>query len=478
MSVPYLINSDKGYVPASQRIPSVVKHLVSDRAKKALDLVERFVEEECIPADAVFTQQIREAGDAHSSNIVGRFESHPSVIEDLKKRAQELGLWNMFLPKNHFKEEGAGFSNLEYGLMAEYLGRSITASEAVNCAAPDTGNMEVFAKYGTQEQKAQWLKPLMDGKIRSAFLMTEPQVSSSDATNIEMRMHKEGNEWVLNGQKWWSSGAGDKRCKIYIVMAKSDPNNSSKYKQQSVILVPADTPGVTVHRMLGVMGYDDAPHGHGHIYFNNVRVPDSNMILGAGRGFEVVQGRLGPGRIHHAMRSIGSAEKAMDWYLARLNDPARTPFGKQLAEHAIQLERVARSRVEIDSARLAVLNAANTIDEGDAKSALKEIAEVKVEVPGVLMNVLDRAMQAYGGAGVSQDTPLAQMWASGRTMRIVDGPDEVHMIQLGRNESKRGGALLKRIEAQKEKTRELMKQYGLKNEDPLAINRVSGKSKL
>lgn len=478
MSVPYLMNDPKGHVPASQRIPVIARPFVSERAKKTLDLVERFVEEECIPADAVFAQQIKQDGEANASNVVGRFESHPRVLEDLKKRAKELGLWNMFLPKNHFKE-GAGFSNLEYGLMAEYLGKSNIASEACNCAAPDTGNMEVFAKYGTQAQKDRWLKPLLNGEIRSAFLMTEPQVASSDATNIEMSMRKEGNEWVLNGQKWWSSGAGDKRCEIYIVMAKSDPTNSNKYKQQSVILVPANTPGVTIHRMLSVMGFDDAPHGHGHLTFNNVRVPDSNMILGAGRGFEVVQGRLGPGRIHHAMRSIGSAEKALEWFLARINDPAKKPFGEQLSKHGIQLERVARSRIEIDSARLSVLNAAIKIDEGDAKSALKEIAEVKVQVPNMLMDVLDRAMQAYGGAGVSQDTPLAGQWASGRTMRIVDGPDEVHILQIGRNENKRGDTLRKRILAQQEKTREMLKKYGLKHEDPLQLNRISGgKSKL
>lgn len=262
-------------------------------------------------------------------------------------------------------------------------------------------------------------------------------------------------------------------------MAKSDPTNTNKHKQQSVILVPADTPGVTIHRMLSVMGFDDAPHGHGHISFDNVRVPESNMILGAGRGFEVVQGRLGPGRIHHAMRSIGSAEKALEWFLARINDPAKKPFGEQLSKHGIQLERVARSRIEIDSARLAVLNAAAKIDEGDAKAALKEIAEVKVQVPSMLMDVLDRAIQAYGGAGVSQDTPLAHQWASGRTMRIVDGPDEVHILQIGRNENKRGDTLRKRIVAQQEKTKELYKKYGLKYEDPLQLNRVNGgKSKL
>ncbi|PGH26520.1 hypothetical protein AJ80_01834 [Polytolypa hystricis UAMH7299] len=474
MSVPYLLNDAKGHIPASERIPVIARPFVSERAKRTLDIVERFVEEECIPADTVYLQQIKEAGDAAKNTVEGRFGSHPSVIEDLKKRARELGLWNMFLPKNHFKE-GAGFSNLEYGLMAEYLGKSMTASEACNCAAPDTGNMEVFAKYGTEEQKQRWLTPLLNGEIRSAFLMTEPQVASSDATNIELSIRREGNEWVLNGQKWWSSGAGDVRCQIYIVMGRSSPDNPNKYRQQSVILVPADTPGITIHRMLSVLGFDDAPHGHGHISFDNVRVPLNSMVLGEGRGFEVVQGRLGPGRIHHAMRSIGSAEKALEWFLARLNDPAKKPFGELLSKHGIMLERVARSRIEIDTARLSVLNAAIKIDQGDARTALKEIAEVKVQVPSMLMDVLDRAMQAYGGAGVSQDTPLAYQTALGRTMRIVDGPDEVHLLQLGRNENKRGDALRTRIQAQRTRAVELLARYGMKEQDPLQLNRVSGK---
>lgn len=280
-------------------------------------------------------------------------------------------------------------------------------------------------------------------------------------------------------QKWWSSGAGDLRCKIYIVMGKSDPKNPSPYKQQSVMLVPASTPGITIKRMLSVGGFDDAPHGHGHLIFENVRVPDSAMVLGQGRGFEVVQGRLGPGRIHHAMRSVGAAEKALEWFLARLNDPRKKAFGAYLSSKDIMLERVARSRIEIDTARLSVLNAAIKIDEKDAKSALKEIAEVKVQVPSMLLEVLDRAMQAYGGAGVCQDTPLPNMWASGRTMRIVDGPDEVHLLQLGRNENKRGAALLKRINAQRERTAELFRQYGLEPSDPLELNRVtSEKAKL
>jgi len=346
MSVPYdlLSNSQNGHIPASERIPVIARPFVSERAKKTLDIVERFVEEECIPADAVYTRQI-------GQTTKERFSSHPSIIEDLKKRAQELGLWNMFLPKAHFKE-GAGFSNLEYGLMAEYLGKSRTASEAVNCAAPDTGNMEVIAKYGSEAQKRKWLDPLLQGKIRSAFLMTEPQVASSDATNIEMTIKRDGDSYILNGQKWWSSGIGDPRCKIFIVLGKTDPNNSDKYKQQSVILVPNDVPGVTVHRMLSVFGFDDAPHGHGHVTFENVRVPASNMVLGEGRGFEIIQGRLGPGRIHHAMRSIGSAEKALEWFLARINDERKKPFGELLNKHGIMLERVARSRIEIDAARL------------------------------------------------------------------------------------------------------------------------------
>ncbi|KAF2841573.1 acyl-CoA dehydrogenase [Patellaria atrata CBS 101060] len=455
---------------ASQRIPAIARPHVSERAKKTLDIVEKFVEEQCIPADSVYLSQIGET-------TKERFSAHPHILEDLKKEARKLGLWNMFLPKNHFKE-GAGFSNLEYGLMAEYLGKSRTASEATNCAAPDTGNMEVLAKYGNEQQKKQWLEPLLEGKIRSAFLMTEPQVASSDAKNIELTMKKEGNEWVLNGQKWWSSGAGDPRCKIYIVMGKSDPRNPDPYRQQSVILVPADTPGITVHRMLSVYGFDDAPHGHGHISFKSVRVPESCMVLGPGKGFEIIQGRLGPGRIHHAMRSIGAAEKALEWFIKRLNEPHKKPFGKFLSEHGIMLERVARSRVEIDAARLLVLEAAIKIDESNAKGALKEIAEAKVLIPQTLLTVIDRAVQAYGGEGVSQETPLAAMWANGRTMRIVDGPDEVHILQLGKNENKRGKAVLEKIRAQKARSEELARQYGITLRDPLQLDREISKGKL
>ncbi|KAH8663987.1 acyl-CoA dehydrogenase family member 11 [Xylariales sp. PMI_506] len=438
-------------------IPALVANRVSDRAKKTLDVIAKFVEEECIPADPVLEAQIGEGA--------ARWESHPSIMEDLKAKAKSLGLWNLFFPKGHYKES-PGFTNVEYGLMAEWLGKSRSASEATNCAAPDTGNMEVLAKYGNEAQKAEWLKPLMDGKIRSAFLMTEPDIASSDATNIQLNIRREGNEYVLNGSKWWSSGAGDVRCKIYIVMGKTDPNNKDPYKQQSVVLVPANTKGITIHRMLSVYGYDDAPHGHGHITFTNVRVPVSNMVLGEGRGFEIIQGRLGPGRIHHAMRSIGASERALDWMLMRINDPKKTPFKKQLREHGVILEWVAKSRIEIDAARLIVLNAAVKMDDLGPKASLKEIAEAKVLVPQTALTVIDRAVQAFGGAGVSQDTPLAATWANIRTLRLADGPDEVHLQQLGRNENKRGKEATAKILGQKQKTESLLKQYNVKRSEP------------
>ncbi|OKL63746.1 Acyl-CoA dehydrogenase family member 11 [Talaromyces atroroseus] len=414
-------------MPASANIPAIAQVHVSEHAKRTLDLVEEFVEKECIPADPLYLKQIGEGEQ--------RWKSHPPILEELKAKARKLGLWNMFLPKNHFSQ-GAGFSNLEYGLMAEILGKSRVASEATNNSAPDTGNMEVLAKYGNEAQKKEWLTPLLEGEIRSAFLMTEPNIASSDATNIQLNIRREGNEYVLTGQKWWSSGAGDPRCKVYLVMGKSDPTNPNPYRQQSVIIVPAGTPGITVHRMMHVYGYDDAPHGHGHITFKNVRVPVSNLVLGEGRGFEIIQGRLGPGRIHHAMRAIGSAEKAVEWLIARINDERKTTFGKQLSSHGVILEWLARSRIEIDAARLTVLNAAMKIDQNDARSALKEIAEAKVFVPTITLAVIDRAIQAFGAAGISQDTPLSAMWANARTLRIVDGPDEVHLQQLAKRENK------------------------------------------
>ncbi|KAJ5833733.1 Acyl-CoA oxidase/dehydrogenase type 1 [Penicillium riverlandense] len=439
---------------ASTRIPPIAQPFVSDRAKKTLDLVEQFVDKECIPAEAVFQAQLGQGEK--------RWTTTPAVLEELKAKAKKLGLWNMFLPKNHFSQ-GAGFSNLEYGLMAECLGKSKIASEATNNAAPDTGNMEVFAKYGSEAQKQQWLAPLLDGKIRSAFLMTEPDIASSDATNIELDIRREGNEYVLNGSKWWSSGAGDPRCKIYLVMGKTDAKNPDPYKQQSVVLVPADTPGMTVHRMLTVYGYDDAPHGHGHITFKNVRVPVSNMVLGEGRGFEIIQGRLGPGRIHHAMRTIGAAEKAIEWMIVRINDERKKPFGQQLSSHGVILEWIAKSRIEIDAARLIVLNAAIKIDQGDAKSALKEIAQAKVLAPQAALTVIDRAVQSYGAAGVCQDTPLAYLWAGIRTLRIADGPDEVHLQQLGRRENRsRKDAVTKKLKWQRDEGDRLLNASGYK----------------
>ncbi|KAG6051224.1 hypothetical protein E4U17_006250 [Claviceps sp. LM77 group G4] len=450
----------------SDKIPALVSHLVSDEAKRMIDVVAKFVEEECIPADPVLEAQIGE-GDS-------RWESHPLILEELKTKAQELGLWNMFLPRGHYKES-PGWTNLEYGLMAEWLGRSRSASEACNCAAPDTGNMEVLAKYGNDLQKQQWLKPLMEGKIRSAFLMTEPQVASSDATNIELDIRREGNEYVLNGQKWWSSGAGDPRCKVYIVMGKTDKENKDPYRQQSVVLVPADAPGIKIERMLKVYGYDDAPHGHGHLTFTNVRIPVSAMVLGEGRGFEIIQGRLGPGRIHHAMRSIGAAEVALDWMLVRVNDERKKPFGKLLREHGVILEWIAKSRLEIDSARLVVLNAAHKMDLLGPKKALKEIAQAKVLIPQTALTVIDRAIQSYGGAGVCQDTPLASSWAGIRTLRLADGPDEVHLQQMGRNENKRGTEAAEKIHRQQDKTAELMRRYGTQTAQPGARIRRGAK---
>lgn len=339
--------------------------------------------------------------------------------------------------------------------------------------------MEVIAKYGTQAQKDKWLKPLLEGKIRSAFLMTEPDIASSDATNIQLTMKQDGDYWVLNGSKWWSSGAGDPSCQIYITMGKSDPNNPDPYKQQSVILVPYDTPGITIHRMLSVFGYDDAPHGHGHIFFNNVRVHKSNMVLGPGRGFEIIQGRLGPGRIHHAMRSIGAAEKALEYFIARINDPRKKTFGRQLSDHGVMIERLGRLRVDIDAARLVVLDAAIKIDGADAKAAKKEIAQAKILVPKIALDAIDKAIQAYGGAGVCQDTPLAAMYASGRTMRIVDGPDEVHVLQLGRNENKKASLCTEKLAMQEARTAELFRQYGIQKTDQLQLDRKnSEKSKL
>eukprot|EP00842_Homolaphlyctis_polyrhiza_P004973 jgi/Hompol1/5477/HPOL_000916-RA len=448
---------------------------VSPRILKLRETLADFVQNECIPAEALYHQQIAK-GDA-------RWKTVPPIIESLKLRAKSLGLWNLFLPK--YYPESPGLSNLEYAVLCEIIGRSDLAAEATNTNAPDTGNMEVFAKYGTDAQKAQWLVPLMEGKIRSAFAMTEPQVASSDATNIETSIVKDPvtNSYIINGRKWWISGAGDPRCAVYLVMGKSDPNHPDPYKRQSVIIVPANTPGVRIVRPMLVYAYDDAPHGHMEMVFENVRVPSSNMILGEGRGFEIIQGRLGPGRIHHCMRSIGIAERALDLHILRLTDKSRKTFGKVLAEHGAAAQEVALSRMDIEQGRLLVLKAADMIDRVGAKQAMHAIAIAKVVVPTMTLRVLDRAIQAHGAMGVCQDTPLASLYAFSRTLRIADGkmsrmlvngivmilnsnpdqhyspndaiaavaagPDEVHAMQIAKTELRRAAGLRAISEKQK-----------------------------
>ncbi len=382
--------------------------------------VQAFMAEHIYPNEETYHAQLAAAGD--------RWQPVP-IIEALKPRAREAGLWNLFLAHS---KHGAGLTNLEYGPLAEIMGRVQWASEVFNCSAPDTGNMETIDLYGTEAQKQQWLTPLLEGEIRSAFCMTEPEVASSDATNIQCRITREGDEYVINGRKWWSSGIGDPRCRILIVMGKSDPHNTDKHRQQSMILVPRDAPGVHVLRMLPVFGFDDAPHGHGEVVFDNVRVPASNILLGEGRGFEIAQGRLGPGRIHHCMRTIGLAERALEAMCKRAL--ARHAFGRKLAEQGVMIERIANARIMIEQSRLLVLHAAWKMDTVGNKAAKQDIAAIKVAVPNMACQVVDWAIQAHGGGGVTTDFGLAKMFATARTMRIVDGPDEVHRHQLGRLE--------------------------------------------
>jgi acyl-CoA dehydrogenase len=347
------------------------------------------------------------------------------LIEELKQKARSEGLWNLFLPAV------SGLSNVDYAPLAEMMGRVSWASEVFNCSAPDTGNMEVLHLYGTDEQKTRWLTPLLSGEIRSCFSMTEPDVASSDATNIEASIVRDGDEYVLNGRKWWSTGAGDPRCKLSIFMGKTDPN-APRHRQQSMILVPMDTPGVKVERMLTVMGYDDAPNGHGEVTFENVRVPKENLLLGEGRGFEIAQGRLGPGRVHHCMRLIGAAERALELMVERAKQ--RTAFGKPLADQGVIRQWIAEARCSIDQARLLVLRTAWLLDTAGAKAAQREIAMIKAVTPRMALGVIDRAIQTHGGAGVSQDTPLAALWIYARSLSIADGPDEVHLHSVAKAE--------------------------------------------
>jgi acyl-CoA dehydrogenase len=391
---------------------------LSDKVKDLSRRLSAFMERHVYPNEQTFKEQLGK-GDRWQPT---------AIVEELKKKARAEGLWNLFLPES---ERGAGLTNLEYAPLCEIMGRSPIAPEAFNCSAPDTGNMEVLERYGTEEHKEKWLKPLLAGEIRSCFAMTEPQVASSDATNIESRIVRDGEQYVINGRKWWSSGAGDPRCKIFIFMGKTDLS-APKHKQQSMILVPRDTPGVRIERMLPVFGYDDAPHGHGDIVFENVRVPASNILLGEGRGFEIAQGRLGPGRIHHCMRAIGVAERALESMVKRVK--ARVAFGKSLSEQATIRADIANSRMEIDQARLLTLHAAYLMDTVGNKEARAQIAMIKVVAPNMALRVIDRAIQAHGGAGVSNDFPLASAWAHMRTLRLADGPDEVHRESIAKIE--------------------------------------------
>lgn len=390
----------------------------SDRTVEMKELLQSFMDEHIYPNEGAFTDEIN-SGD--------RWQPL-EMIESLKQKAKAVGLWNLFLP------DVSGLTNLEYAPLAEIMGRVTWASEAFNCSAPDTGNMEVLHLYGSEEQKAKWLRPLLDGEIRSCFSMTEPDVASSDATNIEASIVADGGEYILNGRKWWSTGAGDARCKLSVFMGKTDPS-APKHLQQSMILVPMDGPGVTVKRMLDVFGFDDAPNGHAEIVFANVRVPKENILLGEGRGFEIAQGRLGPGRVHHCMRLIGIAERALEMMCDRAK--ARVAFGKPVADQGVIRQWIAEARCAIDQARLLVLRTAWLMDTAGNKAARREIAMIKAVTPKMALEVIDRAIQVHGGGGVSQDFPLTQAWIYARSLRLADGPDEVHLESVAKMELKR-----------------------------------------
>ena len=394
----------------------------SPKVKELQARVSAFMDEHVYPNEARFHAEIAQ-GDRWQPT---------KVVEELKAKAKEAGLWNLFLPES---TRGAGLTNQEYAPLCEIMGRSGLGPETFNCSAPDTGNMEVFERYGTAEHKERWLKPLLNGEIRSAFAMTEPAVASSDATNIETEIRREGDEYVINGRKWWTSGIGDPRCKVLILMGKTDKNNPDRYRQQSMVVVPRDAKGVTVHRMLPVFGYDDAPHGHGEVSFENVRIPVTDVLLGEGRGFEIAQGRLGPGRIHHCMRTIGVAERALERLCKRVT--TRVAFGKKISEQGVTLERIAESRMMIEQARLLVLKAAYMMDTVGNKHARAEIAMIKVIAPNISCKIIDWAIQAHGGGGVSEDFGLASAYAHARTLRLADGPDEVHREQIARLELKK-----------------------------------------
>jgi acyl-CoA dehydrogenase len=393
----------------------------SPKVKNLQAKLSAFLDETVLPNEKVYYEQLDEGG---------RWKI-PPIMEELKAKARTAGLWNLFLPESEY---GAGLTNLEYAPLCEIMGRSLIAPEAFNCSAPDTGNMEVLVRYGTPEQKESWLRPLLAGAIRSCFAMTEPDVASSDAANIRASIVRQGDAYVVNGRKWWISGAGDPRCKLCIFMGKTDPE-ARPHQQQSMVLVPMDTQGVTVKRLLSVFGYDDAPHGHAEILFENVCVPSANLLLGDGRGFEIAQGRLGPGRIHHCMRLIGLAERSLEAMCRRVK--ARVAFAKLLAERGTIRADIAQSRIEIEQARLLTLKAAHLMDTVGNKAARAEIAMIKVVAPNMALRVIDRAIQAHGGAGVSADFGLAAAWAHARTLRLADGPDEVHREAIAKIELQR-----------------------------------------